>query len=211
MNTTHEMNKLNRTQFLLALGLFLISSIAVSSCNVNGNRVYPKVIEKYGLMSQYDASKWYLYCVYCDKQPDFLKGIIEYRDSMKYYRYVPDTMSEEITYGQLELKLDRIELVNDTTNLYFSFYHNGEKITPDRVNTPPYAGTMFIGDSDTIFAYRTYGDMAYFMVRCDNKDDCNYREVIPEQPEVIQYIRNNKNNLNDWFKYEANRRGIILK
>ena len=70
-------------------------------------------------------------------------------------------------------------------------------------------GAVYSLKSDSIikFSWRTHA--RYIMRKCFNPNNCKFREEKPLQPEVIKYIRQNKNKLDPWFRKEAIKRGVI--
>lgn len=155
------------------------------SCTANSQ--YPIEIERLGLEKQYDITKWYLYCISCDQK-------LEKIDS-------------NITIGQLPLKFKEVIIHGDTTELHFSFYFKNRLININEITKPPYKGVMFI--NDTIYAFLTYGDAYYYRLDDCSTSKCPYREGYPQQKEVIDYIKDNKEDINIWFKNAAIKKGII--
>jgi hypothetical protein len=156
---------------------------------------YPQQIVKLKLQKLYDKSRWFLYCIYCDKK-------LSFRDKLQ----VPDT---SITFGELPLNFDHIDIMSDTIEMYFDFYLRGTKIDEGIVENLLYSGTVFTDGKDSIVLY-TSRLARYFWAQClDSNEICPYREVNPLQPDVKKYIQKNKEKIDPWFRAEAVRRGVL--
>jgi len=79
---------------------------------------------------------------------------------------------------------------------------------PDVVNTP-YWGVVFKGASTTPILFSLRAHIHYTMPWCNDLKKCPRRELVPLQPEVIRYIKQNKEKLDPWFRKEAIKRGVI--
>jgi hypothetical protein len=152
---------------------------------------YPQKIIDLKLEKQYDKTKWLLYCIHCDEIYKFEKT-----------KNIVDTIS----FGKISLKFDTVEQFNDTTEIYFDFfYRDTEKCDLSLIyNIEHDIGAAFFGKSDSIIYYVRRGTMNIH--RATGKRS---RHQFPLQPEVLQYIKFNKNNIDPWFKEEAILRGII--
>jgi hypothetical protein len=165
---------------------------AIDDSIVNG---YPREIYQAGFQKLYDKSKWFLYCIYCDKKLSFL-------DSNKF----EDTA---IVFGTLPLKYDTFIVQHDTVEIYFDFYLNGNRVDELLVSNFLYSGTVFVNNRDSIVLY-TSRMMRYFYAKCkDTTVPCHAREVNPLQPDVKKYIQKNKEKIDPWFRAEAVRRRVI--
>ena len=153
---------------------------------------YPNKIKDLGLESWYDKSKWALYCMYCN-------------DTVK---FEPDTeIKELVTFSSLDLELEGVKQFKDTTELKFYFFYNDTLKCDYKVlkNLLIATGTGFVKGNDSIRYYTAEGHgVTKFWERGDRSPIAN-----PLQPEVINYIINNKDKLTPWFRYEAVRRGIL--
>jgi hypothetical protein len=151
---------------------------------------YPLIIAALGLQKKYDIAKWTLYCIYCD-------------DTVKLRKIRTDTA---ITYGNMELSFSRLEKHHDSLELNFYFYLGNTRCDFETVETVGDKfftnGVLFIKDS--LAAYTTPTSMRYFW-----QGGLRNRFFRPLQPEVIVFIKNNKDKLNPWFREEAQRRNII--
>jgi len=156
---------------------------------------YPHEVEQLGVQHQYDAAKWYMYCLVCDQKLIFTKK---------------NNIKEIITYGTLPLKLDHIEINGDNIEMDFYFYYKNIPINEMIVKNAPEWGVVFTGKSDTVKKISSRTDVRYYTVRrCLDINNCPVRDAKPLQPEVIRYIRNNERKLDPWFRNEALKRGVI--
>lgn len=156
---------------------------------------YPAEIEKLGAQKRYDNAKWALYCIYCDMH-------IRFRDP----KHSIDTTT---TYGQLPLRFHHLKIVGDTMEINFFFYYDNQKVDEFLTDFFPYSGAIFRGAKDSLAFYSSRGHASYFWFSCEDPKNCKERRVIPEQPEVVKYIKENKNKIDPWFLKEAIKRGII--
>jgi hypothetical protein len=187
--------------------LYFVTLALIISCGIKNEKVqeksneqnakiiekgYPKTITDLGIESWYDKSKWALYCMYCD-------------DTVK---FEPNTKIKElVTFASLDLRLDGVKQFNDTTELRFYFYYNDTLKCDYKIfkNLLIATGTGFIKGSDSIRYYTAEGyGLTKFWEHGDQSPIGN-----PLQPEVINFINNNKDKLNSWFRNEAIRRGVL--
>jgi hypothetical protein len=153
---------------------------------------YPFLIDSFGLQSLYDKAKWTLYCIYCDDTCRIKEQ----------YSFVPDR-----TFGTLDLRFSEIRQHNDTIEMDFYFYINDTTRydISKMENFKGFAsGVGYKNGSDSILFYTSQTTMRYFWKKGETS-----RYAKPLQPEVIDYIRSNKDKLNHWFREEAIRKGII--
>ena len=182
--------------------IYIYTILILFSCNhslKNRNEPktdFPKEVSEKRLEELYTNAKWVLYCICCDKKCILSEEIQPIRDTT-------------VEYGMLNLKLQKINYLNDTTEFIMDFYYN-DTIKCD-VNTIYHftsipSGLAFKGNSTKIIYstnYTTVPRMSYL------DSDSSFRAVKPLQPEVISYIKNNKDKLNPWFREEAKRRKVI--
>ena len=185
--------------------LFVYSLIYLVACNqpihkddkidtsiIKPDEQYPKEISGKHLNSFYDKSKWLIYCIHCDEYCKFYKKL-----------NIQDTPQ----FGTLDLKLNKVEYFNDTTELSFYFYYK-DSIKCDVNTVYNYgeltSGVAFKGNKDSAIYFLSESTAHRFF-----ESGLKSRYANPLQPEVIAYIKNNKNNLNPWFRKEAERRKII--
>lgn len=93
--------------------------------------------------------------------------------------------------------------------LDFFFYYKNEKVNARMVENYPPWGALYKRPSDDIILFSSRSSARYYYLNCKDIEECNYREVKPLQPEVIKYIKENKNKLDPWFRKEAIKRGVI--
>jgi len=171
--------------FLFAL---ILGSCTPNSVNRNTIDKYPHLIDSLHLQSEYDSAKWRFYCIFCD---DTLVIRTPRRITNK-------------TFGQLDLKFEELDKQNDSIILYFHFYFQGEACSPEfadfKHDKPFTNGIVFVDKA--FVAYTFAGSM--FWSSGENK-----RFKDPLQPEVINYINNNKNGLDRWFRETAIQKKII--
>ncbi len=208
--------------------LFLLLPLTLTNCNgqiqkdntgqiVNVSKVlesnsYPEEIKKMGLEELYNISKWYMYCIHCDTRIIDLKEALLWQAGDSAEHIDPNNPQlDNTTLGMLPLSFDNLVIKGDTVEMHFYFYYKGKKVNEKLVHNLPYWGTVFWGRSDTIRCYSSRSDVAYFMKECKDLSNCNVREVNPLQPEVIDYIKRNKDKIDPWFRKEAIKRGVITE
>ena len=134
-----------------------------------------------------------LYCIECDKKC-ILSDNVPIKDSTY--------------FGFLDLKLIDIKSYQDTTEINMAFYYNDTIICD--INTVYHlgfinTGAVFKGNSDSILFFKNNTNADFYI----NYKMTDTREVYPLQPDVINFIKSNKDKLNPWFREEAKSRGII--
>lgn len=182
--------------------LFLIVTIIFIGCNTSSSHqeaaktgndtskidAYPKEVLEHHMTDLYDAAKWYIYTYNCDQL----------------YKPTRDS-SLNIPFSNLELRFLSLAISHDTVRMGFSFMDNGKIILPamTRDVTQVISGVGF--DAVTrkkIFMIGSGYDMK-------SKGDPRSRYENPLQPEVVEFIKTHKDDLNPWFQDEAKRRKII--
>jgi hypothetical protein len=169
------------------------------SCNnldIKKNTVineYPISISDKKLEPHYNKTKWMLYCLNCDKQC-ILSEIVPIKDTTY--------------FGFLDLKFSDIEYLHDTIGIRMGFYYN-DTIKCD-INTVYHLShfktrAFFKKSPDSLIYFRDDSN-GFVFINYENSRD---REVNPLQPDVINFIKNNKEKLNPWFRGEARRRKVI--
>jgi hypothetical protein len=155
--------------------------------------VYPKDIRDKNLDSLYDKSKWLIYCIHCDEYCKFYKKL-----------NILDTPQ----FGTLDLRFNKVENFSDTTELSFYFYYKDS--IKCNVNTVYNYGELTYGvafkgnNKDSAIYYLSETTINRFY-----KGGLSSRYENPLQPEVIAFMKSNKDKLNPWFREEAKRRKII--
>lgn len=152
------------------------------------------LIDSLGLRTQFINWKWKIYCIYCDEKLDFVDSSI---------------IHDDITFGMLPLRFDRLSKSDDTVVLSFMFYYKDSlRCVPRFIsNYINYDAAYKIG-IDTPLYYMGFGD-GRFREWCADTLNCTSRYVKPLQPEVIEYIKQNKEVIDPWFRAEAVKRGVI--
>lgn len=179
---------MNRSLFTLILFLSPVFGFA-------RDKNYPIEIIGLRLQDKYDEAKWRLYCIHSD-------------DTLKYW----DTNKPKgITFGELPMKFDNLEMLNDSVIINFVFRDDSSELDRYVVGNFIVWGVVFNGNNNQVVCYTTAGGLKYYMHKCTKVPDekCNLREVKPLQPEVINYIQNNKAKIDPWFRREAIKRGVI--
>lgn len=168
--------------------------ISIISCN---NKKVPKTlnhpqISKNKFEDLKDETKWRLFCINCDKV-----CILSERVQIK----------DTVDYGSLNVKFEKLNILNDTIEISMDFYYN-DTIKCD-INTVWHfdilaSGLAFNLNSDSVLYFLTKTTAGRM-----SDVDSNNRDRDPLQPDVINYIKNNRQKLNPWFREEAKRRKVI--
>jgi hypothetical protein len=157
--------------------------------NVNNDKcdIYPPTIDSLHLQDLYDSARWYIYTQYCDVL----------------FKPTTDSLLSK-PLGELELKFDNLFIKNDTVNLFFDFMYKGEPILPSmtRDYKPLAMGVGF----DIKVKRKIY--MMYSNATYTSKGNPASRYENPLQPEVIKYIKENWDNLDDCFRELAVQKGV---
>jgi hypothetical protein len=172
------------------LFLFALTFLRIYSCKaqefVPPGSVFHDSARYVGL---YDSAKWLAYCIHCD---DKIKGWGKYAGLPQVY------------LGELSLRYDYSIEKGDTVEFFFHFYYDTVRCD---VNSLANYGMVLNG---VAFSKRRHKKIYY--IRGDayiQKTDRRSRYVKELQPEVVRFIRDNKNNLDPWFGNEARRRGVL--
>lgn len=160
-------------------------------CNINKEE-YPKEVKEIKVEKLYDKTKWALYCIHCDELCIFDKS---------------KGIHDSITFGSLPLKLKEVYRHNDTTDFYFYFYYNDSlKCDYTLINNEKIdLGAAYFKGNDSIIYYN---ELSWANIYIPGRDPRS-RYIKQLQPEVIGYIKRNRETLNPWFRGEAIKRGII--
>ncbi|HTN44831.1 MAG TPA: hypothetical protein VL098_00685 [Flavipsychrobacter sp.] len=154
---------------------------------------YPDQVRVLGLEHLYDNTKWFLYCISCDRKLIFNPET-----------NVQDTST---TFGMLPLTLDQVIVNNDTVEIDLLFRYKELAVNERLISFSPVWGAMYVGDSDSIILYSGRTTARYYKAFCRNSLNCENRAVVPLQPEVIKYITEHKDKIDPWFKMEVIKRG----
>jgi len=184
--------------YLLLVSILTLSCNSVEK-NLNNNtplyyrnlNCYPKEILKNKVTTFFDETRWAMYCIHCLDTCKFLKKV---------------NIKENQLFGTLDLRFEKITYLNDTTELSFCFYRDTLRCDVNSISSLAglTSGAAFKGTKDSIIYYLSRSTIYRIMGR-----GAKNRYAIPLQPEVIAYIKSNKDKLNSWFREEAKRRKII--
>ena len=136
-------------------------------------------------MNYDDSARWLLYTIHCDDT------IIP-----KNSRYIP--------VSSLNLKLDFLSKETDTLSLLYSFMENDSTAINRELKSGKYItnGIQFKISENRIIGYiRGEGLL--------RTKDVHSRFYYSLQPEVVDFIKNNKEKLNPRFREQAKQRKII--
>jgi hypothetical protein len=160
---------------------------------------YPKIVDSLGAQKYYDDAKWKISCIYCDDTVTY-----QISRSMK-----EDTdLKTNLTYGMIPVKCEWVNFrSNDTLEMSFLHY----------LNDSTYSSYRYLKGFESIkgIAYSILGDsILYYLgplgrqtIECGSP--CPARSINPLQPEVIAYIKKNRDKLDPWFRVEAVKRGVF--
>jgi hypothetical protein len=150
--------------------------------------VYPSSVDSLHLKDLYDSARWYVYSWHCDEN------------------YLPKSdTAKSVTFGELPLSFDNLIFKHDTLELIFNFLDKQESIIPSmaRDNKELSTGVAFnVKSKRKIYMLSPNGYSTFA-----NGGNNRYENSL--QPEVLTYIHNNWNKLNNCFKELAKQKGII--
>ncbi|MBS1780440.1 MAG: hypothetical protein JST70_14000 [Bacteroidetes bacterium] len=170
-------------------------------------KTVPEEIQKLGIQILYDKTKWYLYSITCMRKLRFEPNA-EYTDTNLKMRIPVDT---NITYGMLPMRLESVNISNDSIEVHMRFYYNDILISEDIVaNVPQAWGCVYQNRTDDeIVAVAGRGDIRYWKRGCKSPNDCIPFENSIKIAEIRQYLLANKSKADPWFYQEAIKRGVI--
>lgn len=148
---------------------------------------YPRIVDSLNLPDLYDSARWFIYTWHCDMP------------------YLPKADSLRTgTLGELELKFNHVLLKNDTVDIDFYFIDNGKTILSGstRDTRELATGVSFDFASRRKLAMFSHGNYSFHGSGKKN------RYENPLQPEVIRYIKENWDKLDDCFRELAEKKGI---
>lgn len=138
-----------------------------------------------------DTSKWFLYAMQCD-------------DSSKWGRIRDRKELSKIPLGFMKLNLNYVAKQNDTLSLLYNFLYDDSTIVEESTsNRPIIDGMQFNTKNKKIIGFI----IGHAILNQNGNPGSRYEN--PLQPEVISFIKSNKDKLNPWFRDEAKRRKII--
>lgn len=156
---------------------------------------YPKEIKRLGIQNLYDKTKWFLYC-----------GV---GNQNLHFRNKKNVTNKKVTYAMLPMKFENLLVRGDSFELNFRFLYNDNIVSSGVVDNSPVTGCVFYRKSDKILEIVNVGDFHYFSYGCTDPKHCRTFEEDISKPEIINYIKQNKNILDPWFRKEAVKRGVI--
>ena len=161
----------------------------------NDIRRYELTIDSLGLRNLYDKTKWIMYCIHCD-------------DTLQFW---PETkIMEKVTFAQLPLQFDYLEMRGDTIEFNFFFRYKNDLLSSNRlIRNSIICGAVYKKGSDRILMYSKASTARYVRHTCPDGVDCHDRYIDPLQPEVIRYIKAHKEQLDPWFYTQSEKRGIL--
>lgn len=193
-----EVKQLNILDNMKRFSIFTIPFLVLIACqNTTHNRSFVaqkmnyydsieninlKLLDSFNLKQYNDSAKWILYTFHCT-------------DTTK-------QNNEFIPLSALPARLVYISKVNDTLDLLYSFMKNDSTPINKYYEENITDGIQF-RTSDNKLLGLIHGEGVVW----EKGPFSRYEN--PLQPEVITYIKNNKEKLNPWFKEEAKRRKII--
>jgi len=166
-----------------------IKKLNIKTDSIN---MYPAEILSNNLENKYDEAKWRLYCMNCDI-------------TCRFYPFL--NIADTPSLGTLPSRFESVYIFNDTVEIKFRFYYKDSLKCDASIcanSSSIKTGVGFSKLSNDPIYYIDDTNVPRFM-----KFDSLAREINPLQPEVIAFIKNNKNKLNPWFREEAVRREII--
>ncbi len=168
-------------------------ALTQTDTTLQNNYGYPEEIIQLGKEKLFENTKWFLYCLYCDQKVKLINS------------QIPDT----VTYGTLPLMFDKILIINDSIEIDFTFMYKNMRVNEATAYPAPIWGLLY-NSQDSIVSFSSMGSMRYsYFVSIKDPEHSKNRKIKPLQPEVIQYIKENKDKLDPWFRKEAIKRGVI--
>ena len=179
----------------------IIIALLLFSCNSNQQNkkqnknevvndrcfVYPSEVDSLHIQDLFDSARWYIYALQCDEN------------------YLPKSdTSKSISFGELPLRFDNLFIKNDTASLIFNFMDKDQIILPSMTRDYKQLAT---GVGFNLKAKKKiYIISSNTTITTKNNPTSRYEN--PMQPEVIKYIKDNWDKLNDCFRELAKRKGI---
>ncbi len=144
-----------------------------------------KFLDHFGLSRYSDSAKWLLYTFHCDDTAVNREGKL-------------------LPISSLDIKLSLAEKVNDTLSLLYSFMENDSTLINEKLKTGLYItdGIEFKISDNKVIAYIS-GEATLTNFKPGSRLENSL------QPEVVAYIKTNRDKLNVWFRNEAIRRRIV--
>ena len=138
----------------------------------------------------YTDIKFHIYCIYSGVK----------------FSYKIDS-STIIYYAECCLQLDNISSINDTLEFAIKFFYKNKPVNINDLvknNNRNITRILYSKKEKKILQYITNWNLGIY------EEDLHSRYFKPLQPDVIQFIQDNKEKLNSLFRSEAIRRGVIF-
>jgi len=148
--------------------------------------LYPKEIDSLGYKDIFDTAKFYLYAYDCDKK----------------FALINDTTKKDMYLSYLPLEYDTLKIKGDTAEFYFMYRYKEVKLDPNSLKEfVHYKNGIAFNLKNKKPLYLTT-DRNLIVKEVGNQS----RFVNPLQKEVIEFVKSNAENINQWFKGEVLRR-----
>lgn len=150
-----------------------------------------QLLDSLNLTKFNDTAKWLMYTIQCN-------------DSSSFGRTRERKILAKIPLAFLKLNLSYMRTEGDTLSLLYNFLVDDSiRVEQTTAKKSIVDGIMFNTKADTLIGY-VIGEAIF-----SQTGNPHSRYENPLQPEVIVFIKNNKDKLNPWFREEAKRRKII--
>ena len=106
-------------------GVVKYNSTSTNTDSLIVGKEYPEEIKRLGFEKQYDKTKWYLYCIHCDRKVVFTRK---------------SGLTDDVTFSMLPLRFDFVTVTKDTVEINFSFYYKDIKLEWPVIDVYPYWG-----------------------------------------------------------------------
>jgi hypothetical protein len=186
---------INRLYFFIAFFIFYGCTVKKSVLDKILTNYYQRTedsltqkLTTLNLTSFSDSVKWNLYCIYGNDSSSW--GLDN--------KNLPN-----VPLAFLNLKLLSFSGPADTINLFYRFiYQDSFEVESYGKDRKPIASEVMVNlQKREIIGYGV--DFLYTM----DSEDGKFRK--PFRPEIISFIKNNKDKLDPWFKEEAQKRGLF--
>jgi hypothetical protein len=145
------------------------------------------ILKNLSLVMFNDTAKWLLYSIH-------------YSDSLR----LRDINRTKIPLGFLKLNLTTVKLERDTLNLLYTYLYKDSILAEDYdVDRPPTASGVQIDTKKGSVIGFIVGEGVFNQKGPGSKYENIYQE------ELLNFVKNNKEKLDPWFKNEAEQHGIL--
>jgi hypothetical protein len=191
------------------LGILFLTII---SCNrpiiENSYPIYPQIIDSLGIQNLYDIGKWKLYTLNCLDSIEVIKD------------------KEKISFSKLDIIIDTLIFNDNVIEINYKFHSNKINNIENYINHRNFIrGIGFYNKTDSIVYFSMNSHLRYKYeyritdsikrIKMTKELPLEFRKKTslflydPLQPEVLEFIKKNKNELNPSFRNEAINKGII--